>query len=158
MYSYLLALEIEPVEIGKVYIALPLHATTVHWFTSLHKPADIVKAITPLVESHNPIEIVGGEPDLFGLDKDVPVNRIANYQLIRDFHIKLHQALQPFEIMDTVPKWTGEGFNPHITRQQSGRFEEGRVFTASKLYVVEAADPELRQKKIITKLSLKGAV
>lgn len=157
MHAYLLALEIEPVEINKVYVALPLHCTVVHWFRSEKPPAEIVKAVTPVATRTAPLELISGEPDMFGIDKDVPVNRLIDDEKLMAFHKQLHAALKAVGITDTVPLWTGDGFNMHVTRQRSGRFEQGRRFIARKLYVTEALlSEELQQKKIISKLILKG--
>jgi 2'-5' RNA ligase len=159
MHAYLLALEIEPVEVNKVYVALPLHCTVVHWFRSEKPPAEIIRAINVVVTETPPVELISGKPDLFGKDKDVPVNQIENDNSVRAFHKKLHTALQRIGVADAVPKWTQDGFRPHVTRQRSGRFEEGRSHTARKLYLTEALLPdELQQKKIIAKLFLKGNV
>lgn len=159
MHAYLLALEIEPVAVNRVYMALPLHCTVVHWFRSEKSPADIVKAITPIITATPPLELISGEPAMFGQEKDVPVNRLQNDKPILDLHKKLHQTLQNIGVMDAVPKWTGEGFNTHVTRQRSGRFEQGRRFTANKVYLAEALIPDdFQQKKIISKLFLKGSI
>jgi 2'-5' RNA ligase len=155
VHAYLLALEIESVDINKVYVALPLHLTMMSWFYSDKSPAEVVRAIQPVVEKQLPIELVSGEPDLFGTEKDVPVNRITNEQALKQFHIALHGALKVTGATYKSPKWVGEGFQPHVTRQRSGRFETGTAFVATKLYVVEAVEPELlQQKRIIYKLPL----
>jgi 2'-5' RNA ligase len=157
MHAYLLALEIEPVEVNKVYVALPLHCTVVHWFRSDKSPAEILKAITPTVTATPPIEIISGKPDMFGLDKDVPVNRLVDDEPIMNLHRELHTTLQRIGVEDVNSMWTGDGFNTHVTRQRSGRFEEGRRLTSRKVYLTEALIPdELQQKKIIAKLILKG--
>lgn len=157
MHAYLLALEIEPVEIGKVYVALPLHCTVVHWFRSDKTPAEILKAVTPVATTTAPLELISGPEDMFGKDKDVPVNRLLNDEKLMAFHKRLHKTLQQIGAIDVDPVWTGDGFNMHVTRQRSGRFEEGRRFTARKLYLAEALLPdELQQKKITSKLILKG--
>ena len=157
MHAYLLALEIEPVEVNKVYVALPLHCTVVHWFRSDKSPAEILRLVTPVVTSAAPLELVSGKPDMFGEDKDVPVNQIQNREEVIEFHKKLHETLQRIHIVDTAPKWIRDGYNPHVTRQRSGRFEEGRRFISHKLYLAEALMPDdLQQKKIISKLFLKG--
>ena len=158
MHAYSLALEIEPVEVNKVYIALPLHCTVVHWFRSDRSPADIVKSISAIASSAAPIELVAGAPDMFGLQKDVPVNRLLDDKQVMDLHRQLHAQLQTLGVVDVVPQWTNDGFNTHVTRQRSGRFEQGRRFVARRLYLAEALLPdELQQKKIISKLFLKGA-
>lgn len=157
MHAYLLSLEIEPVEAGRVYIALPLHCTVVHWFRSDKAPAEITKAIADIVTATPPLELVSGKPDMFGREKDVPVNRLVNDDKLLAFHKQLHAALTEIGIVDVEPQWTGDGFNMHVTRQRSGRFEEGRRFVARRLYLVEALVPdELQQKKVISKLFLRG--
>lgn len=155
MHAYLLVLEIEPVMVNKVYVALPLHCTVVPWFRSNQSPANILKAITSIVQDQPQIELISGSDDLFGKDKDVPVNRIVNHEEVREFHTKLLTVLQGIGVTDTQPQWTKDGFTPHVTRQKSGQFEEGRRFTATKLYLAEAMAPDkLQEKKIIAKVFL----
>lgn len=157
MHAYLLALEIEPVTTNTVYVALPLHCTVVHWFRSELAPADILKAVTPIVEATKPVELISGAADMFGEDNDVPVNRLTDDEKAMELHKSLHTALKNIGVVDVAPKWTQDGFNMHVTRQRSGRFEEGRTHTASRLYLVEAMVPEqLQQKKIIERLHLRG--
>lgn len=155
MHAYLLALEIEPVDINRTHVALPLHLTMMSWFFSDKSPAEIVRTIQPIVEQQQPIELVSGEPDMFGVEKDVPVNRLADEVTLKQFHEALHSALKVTGATYKSPKWVGEGFQPHVTRQRSGRFETGSTFTAAKLYLAEAESPErLQQKTIINKLTL----
>jgi hypothetical protein len=155
MHAYLLALEIEPVDINKVYVALPLHLTMMSWFYSDKTPAEVVRVIQPVVEQQSPIELVSGEPDLFGIEKDVPVNRLVDEATLKQFHQSLHDALRTVGARYKSPEWVGDGFRPHVTRQRSGRFETGTRFAATKLYVAEAVEPELlQQKRIIYKLTL----
>lgn len=157
MHAYLLALEIEPVEVNKVYVALPLHCTVVHWFKSNRTPAEITRVINQIALSTPPLELVSGPEDLFGKSKDVPVNRLINTENLMSLHRNLHDALKKHDIVDLEPQWTGDGFNMHVTRQRSGRFEKGRRFTANRLYLIEALLPdEFQQKKVITRLFLKG--
>ena len=157
MHAYLLALEIEPVEVNKVYVALPLHCTVVHWFKSELSPAEIVKIVSPLAEDTPPLTITSGAHDMFGEEKDVPVNRLVHDELILRLHKSLHDVLKSSGVIDVVPKWTQDGFLTHVTRQRSGRFEEGRTHQATRLYLVEAMVPEqLQQKKVIDKLYLRG--
>lgn len=155
MHAYLLALEIEPVDINRVYVALPLHCTMMSWFYSDKPPAEVVRAIQPVVQNHEPIELVSGEPDSFGVEKDVPVNRLVDEQQLMQFHEALHGALQSIGASYKSPQWVGQGFTPHVTRQKSGRFETDTRFLATKLYLCEAETPDrLQQKKIIYKLTL----
>jgi hypothetical protein len=155
MHAYLLALEIELVDINKVYVALPLHLTMMSWFYSDKSPAEVVRAVQPVVEKQLPIKLVSGEPDLFGVEKDVPVNRITDEQPLKQFHTALQDALKVIGATYKSPTWVGDGFTPHVTRQRSGRFETGTAFLATKLYIAEAVEPRLlQQKRIIYKLSL----
>ena len=158
MHAYLLALEIEPVDSNKVYVALPLHLTMMSWFYSDEPPAEIVRCLQSVVDQQQPIELTSAAPDLFGEEKDVPVNRLADETVLKQFHQTLRTTLEPLGITFKSPEWVGDGFTPHVTRQQSGRFEEGRKHLATKLYIVEAVEPDLlQQKRIIQKLTLGNA-
>lgn len=155
MHAYLLALEIEPVDINRTYVALPLHCTVMPWFLSEKSPAEVVRVVQGVVEEQPAIELVADKADLFGADKDVPVNRIADEETLRKFHQTLYDALGVAGAQHISPKWVRDGYTPHVTRQRSGRFEEGTAHLAAKVYLAEAEDPErLQQKKIIYKFSL----
>jgi len=154
MYAYLLALEIEAVDVNKVYVALPLHCTITPWFTTDKSPADIVRVLTPIVQSAEPIKLVAGAEDFFGHQKDIPGNRIENQQ-VNKLHMALLEALQVFGPDFKEAQWIGEGYSPHVTRQRSGRFETGRQYIATKVYLAEAIDPEeLTQKNIVARITL----
>jgi 2'-5' RNA ligase len=153
MHAYLLALEIEPIDINKVYVALPLHCTVMPWFYTDHSPADVLRAITSIVQSHAPIKLESGAEAFFGHEKDVPVNLIAEPDEVVALHKKLLEAIIPLGA-NVDSEWIGEGYSPHVTRQRSGRFETGQTFVTSKLYFAEAVNPdEIFQKKIVAKLS-----
>ncbi len=155
MQAYLLALEIEPVEVNKVYVALPLHCTVIPWFYASAHPAAVLRAIQSVVANQKPIELISAQADLFGENKDVPVNRLANEQLMKAFHVALCVALESVGAQHKSAEWIGDGYKPHVTRQRSGRFEEGTTFAATKLYLAQAESPErLQQKQIIYKLTL----
>lgn len=157
MHAYLLALEVEPIEVGKVYVALPLHCTVVHWFRSDRSPAEILRAVGAIVQTQPPIEIISGQQALFGAENDVPVNVLDNDEGIKALHYSLRDALLPLGIAEVQPQWSGAGYIPHVTRQSSGRFEQGRSVVSRKLYIVEALVPdELQQKKVVSKIILKG--
>lgn len=155
MHAYLLALEIEPIDINKVYVALPLHCTVMPWFYTDHSPADVLRVITPIVQSQQPIQLVSGTEALFGHERDVPVNRIAEPTELVDLHHRLLEAIRSLGA-NVDSEWIGTGYSPHVTRQRSGRFETGRNFISTKLYMVQAVNPEeLQQKKVVSKLYLK---
>lgn len=156
MHAYLFALEIEPVDVGKVYVALSLHCTVMPWFRSDKSPAEVLTAVRTVALATPPIKLLSGKPDMFGTAKDVPVNRIADTKAVTTLHIELYQALQSLGAIDSNSDWVGDGYMPHVTRQRSGRFEEGRHHTSRKLYLVEAQLPDsLQQKMIVSKLTLK---
>ncbi len=159
MYAYLLALEIEPVEVNRVYVALPLHCTVMHWFYTDKTPADVLTVITNSVRRTPPVQLVSGENSLFGAEQDVPVNVIKDNKSLQALHLALYKDLSQLNVTYMHPSWANEGFVPHVTRQRSGRFEQGREFTARKLYMAAANSPEnLQQKKIVSKITLNGTV
>lgn len=155
MHAYLLAAEIEPVETNRVYVALPLHCTVVPWFYAAQTPAEIIRAVQDVIQQHAPINVTAGEPDSFGNNADVPVNRIADETPWQQLHQALRVALKPLGIEDIEPSWVDGGYVPHITRQRSGRFEKGRKHYVTRMYLAEALVPDrLQQKKIISKFTL----
>lgn len=159
MHAYLLALEIEPVEVNKTYVALPLHCTVMPWFFLEKAPAEVVRAITPVISSHELITLVSGAEDFFGHDRDIPVNRIANEEAARKLHTSLLDVLQIFGPHFKETQWISDGYTPHVTRQRSGRFETGQQSTITKVYLAEAVDPEeLTQKNIVTRINLGKSV
>lgn len=158
MHAYLLALEIEPVEENRVYVALPLHCTVMPWFFTEHNPADVLRVIKPVLEAQVPIMLTGGIEAFFGDDGDVPVNVIVDAGDLSSLHTGLLKAIEQLGVEFNNSQWIGTGFTPHVTRQRSGRFEEGKRALVRKLYLAEALVPEeLTQKNIVARVSLSGS-
>lgn len=155
--AYMVVLEIEPVSVGTVYVALPLHCTVVHWFRSDCVPAQIGGTIEPIIRATQPLHLVSSASALFGLDQDIPVNVLEENLALRNFHHALLDGLKTLGVEHTHDEWVAAGYRPHVTRQRSGFFEVRRTHLARRAYLVEAMIPEtLQQKKIISKIVLQG--
>lgn len=159
MSEYLVAVEIDPVTVDEYYESLPLHATVMHWFESeLENGLELVEAVSGVVEQTRHFEIIGGQQDMFGLNNDVAVNRIENYQPVLDLHRKLYQALIPLGARHTAPQWTLDGFNAHVSLVQGEdgdeRLDHGEIVEAGDVYVVRALNPEHDLLKVVASISM----
>ncbi|MEK7628243.1 MAG: hypothetical protein AAB421_02370 [Patescibacteria group bacterium] len=138
MNAYLLALEIEPVNVGTGYSSLPLHCTIMHWFLSLKGLNAIVDATKDIITMSRPITLVSKRSVLFGPNSDVPVNILARNEARDLLHLKLFRALNGIGVVYTEPGYVGDGYSAHVTTQKGGAFAPGTSHVAKSVYLVEA--------------------
>lgn len=150
MRAFLVAFEVEPVVMGRVYETLPLHCTLMHWFrTKLDHHA--IKHVVGLVcYTNGPLFLHAGGIENFGPQKTIPVSVIRETRDLMALHTKIHQVLLDLSVTFVEPQYVGEGYRPHVT-VTDGRFfpvrDSMRVLNG---YVVQALNAsELKEKKIV---------
>lgn len=157
--EYLVALEIDPVGVDEYHEGLPLHSTIMHWFETDRPSSDVVEVVASVVGHTQPMELIGGAPDYFGLKKNVPVNRVANYEPVLALHKKLYEGLMSINVEHSAPYWTLDGFNAHVSAVEDSldgvqRLEEGESAWVEQAYVVKALNPEHDLLKIIASVDM----
>lgn len=162
MRAYLIVLEVEPMEVGRVYSkGLLLHCTIMHWFRVNASHQSVLSVIGSVVATTSPILLTSGQPDLFGPSvgpKTIVVNHLIKTAEIRDLHMQLFESLQALVPMHTEPSYTKEGFTLHVTKQGTRRLSQGMTHRAEYAYLVEALDAEgITQKIVRAKIGLSGS-
>ena len=160
MRTFLVALEIEPVEVGQTYDALPLHCTVMHWFRTGASAEDLLDVVAPIVESTSALKLTAGPRDLFGPSQGphhLPVNRLQPTEALAVFHGRLLEGLETLGVVHTEPEYTGDSFVFHVTMQHGVRFDEGQTHLATVAYLAEAQDQKrIARKHIQIKVDLRG--
>ncbi len=144
MKSYLVALEITSVEIGKTYNGLPLHCTLVNWFQT-NKIEYLITDIQKLLESQPPVLLkVGNEDQFTGMTSSGPipvrVNKVQKTRAIKKLHDEIVAMLKAYDVDFVAPQYLNEGYVPHITHQEDGRAQQGDAIGVDSLFVAEADD------------------
>jgi hypothetical protein len=161
MAAYLLALEVEPMEIDKDYPMLPLHCTLVHWFWSGTDPESFQEQLRAALHDTPVQQLRVSDPAIFtGHTKRGPipvnVNKIAPNAMLTKLHNRMCEVIDEVGGEYTAPQHVKSGYNPHITHQKgSPKPVEGNVITAKAVYLVSAAAPEYgNPRHILAKFNL----
>lgn len=156
MRAFLLALEVNPMQVSKTYNQLDLHCTVVHWFRTKATSHDVLAVVMPIINKAPAIELVSDKTALFGPSKglkDIPVNLVKPTSAFRTLHSSLLQAIEQLGVRHTEPAYTGKGFNSHVTKQGNLSFSEGSRHVATITYLIEALDQKnITQKRILAKM------
>src|SRR5882672_735326 len=101
-HCYLFALEIEPLEISKVYDELPQHCTLMHRFWSDMAPEELATKTRQLFEQTRQFLLIPGETVELGPRK-VRVNEIEFTKELEALHTQLYQSLNKLNVEYTAP-------------------------------------------------------
>ncbi len=137
---YLVAHMITPMTADEKAPPLPLHMTLVHWFETNIPQTQLQKAVASSIETKAPVTVQIGPEALFGLSKDIRVNRVNRNNSIMHLHETLLDALKKHHVRHTNPQWTRAGWNPHVTHQPTGRLYEGDSFTVDSVSLICSND------------------
>src|SRR5437867_3486088 len=129
--AYLLALEIDPMQIGTTYTALPLHCTVMHWFRASQPPSRVLDATRSVFAKTPPLELISEAPALFGPKRNVPVHTLRPTEGLHMLHAHLFDALGQLGVEHTAPEYVGaireedEGWHPHVSSLGERAFMPG---------------------------------
>ncbi len=155
--KYLIALEIDRVHISDTFETPPLHSTAMHWFSSQHPMEDVVELVSGVMSKEEPVLIIGGEPELFGLNKDVPVNTIRNLGPSVELHERLFASLTEIGAVHEAPYWTLDGYRAHVSSVGGKRLAPGEEYLATHAYMIVANPEDQRlQKAVVSRTELRG--
>ncbi len=161
MKAYLLALEIEPVEVDKTYTGLPLHCTLVHWFW-IAGINDLLMDIQSLIETREaPKLLIEGEDEFTGVTKDGPiavkVNKVTRTAEIINLHEEITNLLEANGVWYSMSQYIHDGYVPHVTHQKVVRVRANDVLRVRSLYLADADAPEYgNERRIIHKFNFQS--
>ena len=125
MRKYFFAIEIGPVEKGKLYFHVPLHCTIMHWFRVDLTPEQVMEVAALALEGLDSVELVSDAFALFGRSRDIPVHSIVASEALMTLHTKLFAALNGVGVEYAEPEYVGNGYRPHSTTQEERSFPVG---------------------------------
>jgi len=123
---------------GDTFMEWPLHATIVPWFRLDMATSELATKIMQKLSAIEPFMVtVGGEAG-FGHRGRKVVNLIETPSPLETIERLARRLLHDHDawLVDETTK-RQHGFRPHVTRQKSGRVQEGGTFTIENLYIVE---------------------
>jgi len=160
MKAYLLALEIEPFEVGKTYASLPLHCTLVHWFWLDMASAELTAHLQNAAKGFKPVHILAQDTAIFtGHTKQgtvpVTVNTVEYTPDLHELHTKMCTTLDRLSVRYQAPEYVKKGFAPHVTRTAQSQLSRGEKHLSTALYLVEADAPEYgNERRVCSKIPL----
>jgi len=137
-HLYLLTLEIEPLEIGRVYDELPSHLTLMSRFLSGLDPKELSDIIRPVIEPAGNIALTFGPTIEFG-PKKVTAHMVENSDE-KLLHKRLQGALEEADVIFQYPQFIGSNHKAHVTQRDGKDFPPGSQLTSSAVYLIEVVD------------------
>jgi len=154
MNTYLLVLEITPMDVGNVYKALPLHCTLIHWFWLDLDPASLTARLESLLKDTPSISLKSGKEAVFtGKTKhgDIPVtvNTVELTADLKSLHFRICEMLDALGVRYGAPQYVKNGYSPHVTHQKGQKFLQGTTHQSTALYLIQADAPEYGNDRYI---------
>lgn len=158
MHSYLMILEVTPLNVGKTYAMLPLHCTLVHWFRMELDPANFTEKLEMVARNFAPLDLTAATEAIYtGKTKQgvipVTVNIVELTQDLKELHFQICEKLDELGVHYTAPQYVKEGYTPHVTVQNGEKLPIGVTHTSAAIYLVEADAPEYgNDRRICSKI------
>lgn len=118
------------------FVHWPLHVTIVPWFSvGSNQGARLNLALETLAKQHKHLQAVIDHTETWG---DHIVEVIAPNPLLKSFHLDVLRMLEQHNFVIQNPKYTGEIYRPHVTRQKrAGKLSIGDVLELSSFVLIE---------------------
>lgn len=113
---------------------IPLHATIAGVFDIDKSREEINKLLVDYLRSFNSFEVVGGEIVNWG---EIRVTLLAESAEFDKLYRGVQQMLIENGAVFLEPEYTGDGFTPHVTVQQSAHFETGESTIVKTISLVD---------------------
>lgn len=130
---------IDPIAVEETFTGkLPPHVTIFPWFQLLEPQIPRFSDCLDRIAARNvPLVLRVGEDDLFGVHKNIPVQRIVANAAIRKMHQDIQRiAEQTFGAGVENPEQVGDGYSPHITRVEGREFTEGQQVVLPNIQLI----------------------
>jgi len=137
-HLYLLALEIEPLEMGGVYDELPSHLTLMSRFLSDLVPEKLSDTIRPVLENSDVVELTFGSTITLGPKKVTA--HMVNSSDEKLLHKRLQVALDEVGVTFQYPQFIGSNHKAHVTKRDGKGFPPGSYLISSAVYLIEVID------------------
>lgn len=137
-HLYLLTLEIDPLEVGKVYDELPFHLTLMSRFLSEVAPEQLSSIVEPLFADTKPVNLLFGNTIELGPKKvtahmvDSPDEKLL--------HKRLQTSLEEVGVTFQYPQFIGSNHKAHVTKRDGKDFPPGSQLISPVAYLIEVID------------------
>lgn len=137
-HVYLFTLEIDPLEVGKVYDELPSHLTLMSRFLSEVPYEELASETRAIFEQASPIELT------FGSTKELGPKKVLAHMIHSPAEVVLHNRL--LEHLSTLgaefqyPQFIGSGHKAHVSKREGDDFKKGQTRVSSAAYLIEVID------------------
>ncbi|MBI5161849.1 MAG: 2'-5' RNA ligase family protein [Micrococcales bacterium] len=118
----------------------PVHLTLVPRTSTDAELGQLEAAIESALAAFGPLEIEGGDDELFGPDHDVEVTLVEDDGTLASVHRELLRALRPLGMRVLAPPFVGAGFRPHVTVRGDERIERGERLTLDAVALLTRDD------------------
>lgn len=137
-HLYLLTLEIEPLEIGRVYDELPSHLTLMSRFLSGLTPEQLSSVVASLFEDAKPVNLLFGSTVQLG-PKKVTAHMVDSPEE-KVLHERLRLVLEGTGVIFQYPQFIGSNHKAHVTQREDKDFPPESQLISSVAYLIEVAD------------------
>lgn len=150
------------IDISKVpnefpYTEWPLHVTLLANFTISQPLEKLIDKLDLYARETEPFEIMSDGEDLFGPHLNVAVSLIQPSENIRKVHADLASITKSMGAEFDEPKFMGEGFRPHATKQVSSRPADKQKLTLNNFTLIDMyPDNDINRRRAIKTYKLGG--
>lgn len=134
--EHILAIILEPYEIGQKFEKWPLHITIVPWFPA-DDTAGLDKLLTALAAKQRPFSVRIGDVEYFGVKKDVAVNIVEPTEPLTKLHEQTVTLLDTADMSVHQRDFIGPNYRAHITCQEHAKARKGQEFMVSEFVLVQ---------------------
>ena len=138
MNTYLLTLEITPLEVGRTYDVLPSHLTLMSRFTYKKTHQELSAVVSPLFEDIRPVSLVFGDTVVLG-PKKVTAHMVDSTEE-RALHERLLAILDQMGVIFQYPQFVGVNHKAHVTQRDGVDFASKTQLLAAAAYLIEVVD------------------
>jgi hypothetical protein len=148
-HLYLFTLEIDPLEVGKVYDELPSHLTLMSRFVSDRDPKELNDIIRPVIESAGSVTLTFNSTIELGPKKVIA--HMVDSPDEKLLHKQLQGVLEEADVIFKYPQFIGSNHKAHVTQRDGKDFPQGNQLVSSAVYLIEVID----KKRIVrTKIDI----
>jgi len=157
--TYIVVYMLQPQAIGSYFdrSRWPLHITLLPWFGIAPSKRDQFRYEMEQLERTKPaLKATIGEAALFGSERNVPVNIIADQGELKSLHLSLLQIAHLLQLPLVDTSWVNDQYIAHITERTGYPHPEpGDNLSIDGFYIVRLVDNALCQ--VVSYHQLRGA-
>lgn len=137
------------------YTEWPLHVTLLANFTITQPLEKLIEKLEFYSQETESFELMSDGEDIFGPNHDVAVSLIQPSKSIRKIHDDLAVITKSLGAEYDEPRFMGEGFKPHATKQISSQLRDKQVIMLDNFTLVDMyPNNDIERRRIIKTFEL----